>query len=104
MGIGASSNVYYQGTYLMDVGQSTAKVVENTASGRPISLSMMSVQDVGRFVVAALDLGIGNWDEEYTMQGDRRTVNEVLRWAESVKGGGMSTFKLSIPQSTWCLS
>jgi hypothetical protein len=88
MGIGISSNVYYQGTYLMDVGLSTAKVVEHTASGRPIHLSMMSVHDVGRFVVAALDLGLQNWPEEFTMQGDRRTVSEVLRWAESVKGGG----------------
>jgi hypothetical protein len=72
----------------MDVGSSTAKVVENTTSGRPIYISMISVHDVGRFVVAALDLGIQNWPEEFTLQGDRRTVNDVLRWAESVKGGG----------------
>jgi hypothetical protein len=86
--IGVSSNVFYQGTYLMDVGLSTAKVVENTASGRPIYISMMSVHDVGRFIIAALELGIQNWPEEFTMQGDRRTVADVLRWAESVKGGG----------------
>lgn len=105
LGIGAGSNVYYQGTYLMDVGMGTAKVVENTASGRPIQVSMISVQDVGRFVVAALDLRVQNWPEEFTMQGDRRTVTEILRWAESVKGGGGSDpipypiYQLPIPVS-----
>lgn len=89
MGIGTSSNVYYQGTYLMDVELSTAKVVENMANGRPIYVSMMSVHDVCRFLVAALEIGVGNWPEEWTMVGERRTVNEILRWAEGVKGGGV---------------
>jgi hypothetical protein len=91
MGVGSSSNVYYQGTYLMDVELSTAKVVENTASDRPISISMTSVHDLARYIVAALELGIQNWPEEFTMYGDRRTVNDILRWAESVKGGGKCT-------------
>ncbi len=75
----------------MDVELSTAKVVENTASDRPISISMTSVHDLARYIVAALELGIQNWPEEFTMYGDRRTVNDILRWAESVKGGGKCT-------------
>jgi hypothetical protein len=87
LGIGASSNVYFQGSYLMDVELSTAEVVEQDTHGRPINVSLTSVYDVARFLVAALDLDIQTWPNEFRMQGDRRTVAEIIQWAESVKGG-----------------
>ena len=43
-----------------------------------------SVEDVGRFVAASLDLE--KWPEVSQMQGDRKTVAEVLRLAEQVRG------------------
>jgi len=89
LGIGTSTNVYYQGSYLMDVEASTAEIVERQSGGQAaaISLCLTSVYDVAQFLVAALDLGVQNWPAEFRMQGDRRTVAEVLQWAESVKGG-----------------
>ena len=89
LGIGASTNVYYQGSYLMDVEASTAEIVERQSGGQPvaISLCLTSVYDVAQFLVAALDIRLENWPAEFRMQGDRRTVAEVLQWAESVKGG-----------------
>lgn len=46
LGIGASSNVYMQGSYLMDVETNTAEVVETNFAGHPIYLSLTSVYDV----------------------------------------------------------
>lgn len=76
----------------MDVEASTAEIVERQSGGQPvaISLCLTSVYDVAQFLVAALDIRLQNWPAEFRMQGDRRTVAEVLQWAESVKGGELS--------------
>jgi len=85
--IGTSTGANYQGAYLMDIGNSTAEIVERNSSGRSVYVSMTSVNDVGRFLAAALDLGIQNWPTEFKMYGDRRKVSEILQWAEATKGG-----------------
>ncbi|PMD65851.1 isoflavone reductase family protein-like protein [Hyaloscypha bicolor E] len=89
LGIGTSTNVYYQGSYLMDVEASTAEIVERQSGGQavPIFLCLTSVYDVVQFLVAALDIPLQNWPAEFKMRGDRRSVAEVVLYAESVKGG-----------------
>ncbi|KAK4065675.1 hypothetical protein Trihar35433_7795 [Trichoderma harzianum] len=42
--------------------------------------------DVAKFVVAAIGLPEGTWHKHSTMIGDRRTLNEVLGTAESIRG------------------
>jgi len=84
--IGANSNVFYQGSYLMDVENGTAEVVEQHADGRPVHVAMTSVNDVARFVVAALELNIDDWPDEFKMSGDRISVAQIVQWAESVRG------------------
>ncbi|UKZ76905.1 hypothetical protein TrVFT333_004620 [Trichoderma virens FT-333] len=42
--------------------------------------------DVAKFVVAAIGLPDGTWHKHSTMVGDRRTLNEVLGTAESIRG------------------
>lgn len=86
LGIGASSGVYYQGTYIMDVEFGTATIVER--NDQPIYLCLTSVHDLARFLVAALDnLELHGWKSEFRMFGDRMTVAEVLQWGEFVRGG-----------------
>ncbi|CZT12837.1 uncharacterized protein RAG0_16518 [Rhynchosporium agropyri] len=85
--IGVSSNCYYPGSYRMNIENQTWEVVETTISGNQISVAISSIYDVAIFIVAALDLGIDNWPGDFTMQGDRRTVAEIISYAESVKGG-----------------
>jgi hypothetical protein len=92
MGIGASTGVYFQGSYLMDIGEGTAEVVERNTAGNPIYISMISVNDVGRFLAAAIELGPRDWPSEFRMAGDRRTVSEILSWAEAVRGGNRPEF------------
>lgn len=71
----------------MNIETGTAEIVETTTSGNPISVAMTSINDVAMFIVAALDLGIENWPGEFRMQGDRKTVTEIVQYVESVKGG-----------------
>lgn len=87
LGIGVNSHVARQGSYLMDVEASTAEVVERNTSGQEIYLCLTSVDDVARFLVAALDIDLQTWPVEFRICGDRRTVSEVVRWAEIMKGG-----------------
>lgn len=42
--------------------------------------------DVARFVVATLSLPPGTWKKHSVMMGERRSLNEVLRIAESIRG------------------
>jgi len=92
MGIGLSTGVSYQGSYLMDIGAGTAEIVESTTAGQPTTISMISVNDVGRFLVAAIALDPQTWPGEFRMQGDRRTVTEVLQWAEAVRGENLCVY------------
>jgi hypothetical protein len=86
LGIGASSNVYYPGSYLMNVEAGTAEIVEISAGGHPVRLVLTSITDVARFLVAALEIDLNTWPEEFRMQGDRRTVTEIVQWAGMIKG------------------
>lgn len=87
MNIGTSTGIQNEGAYLMNPRLGTAEIVERTTSGRPVYVCLTSVYDVGRFIVAALDLGPQNWPGEYRMHGERRTVTEILQWASAVRGG-----------------
>jgi hypothetical protein len=51
------------------------------------SLCLTTIYNPAHFLVNTLTLSLDSWPEEFKMYGDRRTVAEVLQWAESVKGG-----------------
>ncbi|RDL38991.1 Uncharacterized protein BP5553_03331 [Venustampulla echinocandica] len=84
--IGSSTSIQNQGSYLMDVGAGTAEVVEYNSSGQPIYICLTSVYDLARFVVAAIDIGPHTWPPEYRLQGDRRSVTQILEWGAAVRG------------------
>ncbi|KAL3422610.1 isoflavone reductase [Phlyctema vagabunda] len=89
--IGSSTQQNYQGAYLMDVEYSTAEVVEYHSNGSPVNVCMTSVNDVARFMVAAIELDVSTWPAEFRMQGDRLSVSTVLQSAEAIKGAMFST-------------
>lgn len=86
MGIGASTGISAEGAYLMNMRSGTAEVVERTTSGQPIYVCLTSVHDLGRFLTAALDLGLQHWPAEYRMSGERMTVSQLLQWGAAVRG------------------
>lgn len=79
---------------MMNIEHSTAEIVERTTAGRQVHLCLTSTNDVARFMTAAIDLGPETWPAELRMSGDRRTVAEILQWAEAVKGGTCILSKL----------
>ena len=80
--IGGYSGANAEGDYLMNVRLARAQIPHDS-SGEAAVLCMTSAQDVGRFVVAALD--IPEWPRELRMCGERMNVLEVVRIAELMK-------------------
>jgi hypothetical protein len=83
-GVGLGTGLEHQGAYLVDIEQRTAEVIQFNASSQPVYLCMTSVVDLAKFVAAALNLGINNWPAEFRMRGDRRTVTEIINYAQTV--------------------
>jgi hypothetical protein len=86
LNIGNSTGIQNEGLYLMNLRSGTAEIVERTTSGQPIYIALTSVHDLGRFMIAALALGLQNWPGEYRMSGERLTVTQILQWAAAVRG------------------
>jgi len=84
-GIGLGTGLEQQGAYLLDIERNTGEVIEHNAAGQPVYLCLTSVVDVARFVVEAIGLGISNWPAEFRMRGDRRTVTQIIEYAEAIK-------------------
>ncbi|GKT45091.1 oxidoreductase swnR [Colletotrichum spaethianum] len=86
-GMGDRACISSPGAYLVDVGNATADIVETNESGRPVQVCMTSVEDVGRFVAAAIELGPGSWPREFKMRGDRMSVRDIFAKCSNVRGG-----------------
>lgn len=85
MAIGTSTALCYHGSYLMNMRTDTAEIVQCSTQGQPVSVSMTSVNDVARLIAAALDLDQQIWPTEFRMQGDKKTVQEIVQYAEIIK-------------------
>ena len=64
--------------------------IANRAAGIPGSGDTKAAYtysgDVAKFIVAALGMSAGSWRKHSVMVGERRSLNEILRIAESVRG------------------
>lgn len=86
-GIGLGTGLEQQGAFLLDIERNTGEVIEQNGSGQSVYLCLTSVVDVARFVVAAIGLGINTWPAEFRMRGDRKTVTQIIEYAEAIKRG-----------------
>ena len=82
--IGVQSGISGEGDYLMNIRRMKARIPHYNAAGEVVHLCMTSAEDVGRFVVAALDLP--QWPTEMRMCGERMSAPDVVRVAELVRG------------------
>lgn len=73
------------GAFLIGLKNGIAELPQKDDGSWP-RLTMTSMKDVGRCVVAALDLPSGSWEENMTMAGDNLTMGELLPHAEAVTG------------------
>ena len=87
LGMGSSMSIANQGDYLVDVGEATADIVETNSSGRTAHVSLTAIDDVARFVAAAIELGVETWPREFKMRGDRLSVRDIFATCSNVRGG-----------------
>ncbi|MCJ1419963.1 hypothetical protein MMC32_006319 [Xylographa parallela] len=83
--IGQNSGASEEGDYLANI-RSMRSQIPYDASGRPAMISMTAAQDVGHFIVAALDLP--QRPREFRMRGDRMNASDLVRVAEVIRGAG----------------
>jgi hypothetical protein len=77
-GIGYGSGISNAGDYIVNINNGSAEYAEFDSTGEPMRVCLTSVYDVARFVVAAVDLGPGNWPHEFTMRGDRMSLRALV--------------------------
>ncbi|RDA93727.1 hypothetical protein CP533_0217 [Ophiocordyceps camponoti-saundersi (nom. inval.)] len=78
LNIGRGAAIARPGDYLVDINRATAEFADRDARGRSVRVCLSSVYDVVRFLVAAIDLGAERWPVEFTMCGDRMSLNELV--------------------------
>ena len=81
-GIGLSSGANDEGDYLVNIRNMTASI-PLTTTRQPATICLTSAEDVGRFIVAALDLP--NLPTELRMRGERMDVAALVRIAEGMR-------------------
>lgn len=81
--IGRGSGISGEGDYVMNTRQMRAQVPYGS-NGQPATICATSVQDVGRFVSAAI--GMPQWPVELRMCGERMNVSDLIRVAEIFRG------------------
>ena len=91
--IGRGSGISGEGDYIMNTRQMRAQVPYE-ANGQPATICATSVQDVGRFVAAAI--GMLQWPVELRMCGERMNVSDLVRVAEIFRGRCNLSFPIFI--------
>jgi hypothetical protein len=82
--LGQGTNISGEGDFLVDLRRRRAQMIYADTSEQQIYLCMTSIQDVARFIVAALELP--TWPKEFRMRGDRISVGDIIRTVEVIKG------------------
>lgn len=90
-GTGFASGNNNEGDYLMNV-RSMRSQIPHDSSQRPAMICISAMDDVARFIVAALDLP--QWPNELRMCGQRLNVSELVRIGERCRGSKPGTKSL----------
>jgi hypothetical protein len=89
--MGFRAGVSTPGSFLLDVAEATAEYVAQNAQGQPpSSICLTSVYDLVHFVVLALELGLDAWPREFTLRGDRLSVQELVETYGSARNGKLT--------------
>jgi hypothetical protein len=85
--MGASLGVSSPGDFILNINTATATYTHRNANGRRVHICLTSAYDLGRFIVAALDLGPSHWPSEYTLRGDRLTLEGLVETCGQLQNG-----------------
>ncbi|OAA60750.1 isoflavone reductase family protein [Cordyceps fumosorosea ARSEF 2679] len=78
LGIGNGEGVGAVGSYVADINAGIADYVPKDARGSSVKVCMTSVYDLVRFIIAAIDLGPSSWPTEFTMRGDKMSLDDLV--------------------------
>ena len=81
---GNASGVNDEGDYLMNIRTMRAQIPHDSTQ-RPAMICMTAMEDVAKFIVAALDF-LPQWPNELRVCGQRLNVSDVVRIAERLRG------------------
>lgn len=98
--MGSGFGVSNPGDYILNVNTGTAVYTDRSTSGRKVRICLTSAYDLARFIVAALDLGPAHWPTEYTLRGDRLSLEQLVDTCGQLQN---STSSLRMLQTSVCL-
>lgn len=81
----------------MNLRIETAEYAPKDARGKTVRVCLVSVYDLAKFVVAAIDHGPSNWPREFTLRGDRLSVEDLVKTCSWVANG--MSFALPLHES-----
>jgi nucleoside-diphosphate-sugar epimerase len=83
--IAKGSGIDAEGCYLLNIRRCTAKLPPSRGQdGSSVKVSMVSLRDLARSIVAALKLK--TWPREFKVRGDRLTMSELVEAAATMRG------------------
>ncbi|CAH0015984.1 unnamed protein product [Clonostachys rhizophaga] len=89
--MGFRAGVSHPNSYLINLPEATAEYAVQNAQGQPPgSICLTSVYDLVHFVVLALELGLDAWPREFTLRGDRLSVQELVETYGSARNGKLT--------------
>jgi hypothetical protein len=66
--------------FLVDLETSmVAEYLLKNSRGKTVRVCLTSVYDLAKFIVAAIEHGPGNWPREFTLRGDRLSVEDLVK-------------------------
>lgn len=99
--IGYRSGVLGPGELLVDLAAKTAEYVPKDDRGKTVLVCLTSVYDLAKFVVAAIEHGPCHWPREFTLRGDRLSVEDLVKtcsWVANSRSSALP-FSNSLPCS-----
>lgn len=82
--IGCRSGVPGPGEFLVNTELASAEYAAKDSRGKTVKVCLTSVYDLAKYVVAAIEIGPGNWPREFTLRGDRLTLQDIVRTCSNV--------------------
>ncbi|KAH8170578.1 isoflavone reductase family protein [Sarocladium implicatum] len=78
--IGYRTDVPGPNEFLVDLETSmVAEYLLKNSRGKTVRVCLTSVYDLAKFIVAAIEHGPGNWPREFTLRGDRLSVEDLVK-------------------------
>lgn len=85
--MGAGMGVANPGDYILNINTATATYTHRDASNHRVYISLTSAYDLARFIVAALALRPSHWPTEFTLRGDRLSIEELVNTCSHLQNG-----------------